>query len=950
MKLTIEQIDLINEQPMVVRMPHGDEYAWTMGDGWSDEQLNQVCCDVKNSVNLIPHGYPDLPQLSKLTALILLQCCYPNIEVVKGVPLMVDELPLQKDDGVNWYPYNYKAVQTISNSGDDESDLTGDVNLSYGEPIELADGSTIMLAEWREEEHPRDAHGRFVAGIGESHTNENRLSRALSSAGQRQGVPGYGQNAPTRAQRFYEAFASQMAVKIADAGTQGLGARVWNNSDATTRRKLLEAIGNQIRDYMEVHAQNVETDYASMRNMLDAAPYDDFLRNAVNDIGLIPTPRDSASIAEALDRHLGITSRVTGPQERNIKGWLDTGSQFVSKLQMKRAYDSRDVTPIVASKEWVVESITNEVKNRLPNYDAMTAGQKEDLSARVTFAVNGSLVASEANAENPDFPIAMNVNKSKVGGEVLTSEPAMDNLIAMVTTSPTMQRIFADPLTNMPIYRAEPAFTALNYRNRAEMIDAGATVHEQRGATRGRLQDIVEYNDDLYSITKNNETGEVRITPLQDTSAIAPYLLDKMLGVTKRSNGQTLASKALQNMLERTGGDFKAMHEERKAKEAERQQKRRNRRNGGWSDDLSQKMFGDRSKVKIVDSGGNEIDPSLNPTITAFWGRSMSAADVADMVGAPDGAKITIDASQTSCQINANTSDLMGTGAVVTQSRLFTKNSTTGDITCYNSYFRIRHPLVGLSDKKRKFERMIIRSDAGIEPISPSRKERYQNEIADLQDMIDDKIAQGTKKLPSGVGIRIFARQVESMIRAGVTQLSVSAAGDYNSDDWNGYTTWAKFGYNTRIGSGRISGFNSTDLNSLMSEVASSGPWQGKTGSYVWEMTGSQFSGSFDLSQGSTSRKVLSEYIKRTNSRAQEDLKLDIELSDLLRAVRFYLREDAMPTQAELEQDKNDGFPMSDEDNALLDEIWKDIAAGKVEDDLDNQLAALGMQDDIYFE
>ena len=960
MKLTIEQIDLVNEQPMVVQLPHGDRFTWTNNVGFDKEELNLLCCTVPNPEDLIPFGYPVNPQINKLTALILLQCCYPNLTVIQGVPLIVDELPLPDDDNeqgfVDWYPYDYKQARTMAPQ--DQQDVFDDnVDLSYGgEPIELADGKTIMLADWKEEEHPRDAHGRFIAGMGggTSQTNvrqENRLSQALQGLADNYA---YGRQ-NSEASRRHRILTEQIAEHVVAGGVHGVMARAWKifENDGDKREELVKAISKNVADYSGTIGAGGDLNLTSDQKR-------GILQQSLRDIGINEMPRVMLDQTEAketiklmLQDVLNVNPDTLSPEQvtRTLQ-WSRaiSGSQdyFITTTQLQQAYNARNNQLAFIGTHNVRADIENEVKRQMGGfYNDLSQGQKQDIKARIDYAIAKSIADGEENKNDANYNLAENLIDTKTGnGELVRSDLSQSKIVSNIMRGENL-RVFADPLTGKPVARPEPARAPVEFANRNEMIAGGGRVHEQRGATRGRQNDIVEMNGDLFSIAKDATSGQITLTPLRNTSEIAPYLLDKMLGVTARSTGKIEASVALQNMMERTGQDFLTLHNERKAKARQREANKR-KKGKGFRDELSEKVFGNRSNISVVDVQGNSL-PANSPELTQFWGREMTAADLADIIGAPDGCRIAVNISGNSCTLSAVTRDLLGTGATVNQNRRFTRESD-GSLTCYNSYFRISHPLGELADKKRLHERTLIRHNAGVSTLTGHQKRQIEDKVEQIKRQIDTSVAQGTKNLPSGVGIRIFAKQIESMIRAGVTQLTVSAAGDYGSYDYNGYTTWAKFGYNkTLYGGDKPQGFTSTNLNDLMSEVATTGPWAGKTGAYAWEMTGSGFSGMFDLSEGSKARKVLSEYIKRTNNRASEDLKLDIELSELMRRVRIALAEEEVATQAD-GTDKNDGFPMSDEDMALLDEIWKDIAAGKVEDDLDNQLAAMGMQDDIYAE
>lgn len=111
-------------------------------------------------------------------------------------------------------------------------------------------------------------------------------------------------------------------------------------------------------------------------------------------------------------------------------------------------------------------------------------------------------------------------------------------------------------------------------------------------------------------------------------------------------------------------------------------------------------------------------------------------------------------------------------------------------------------------------------------------------------------------KTKTGIGAKIFARQVKKASKLGYTRIVTDAAGRKGSN-YNGYYTWARFGYNSRLG---------THKYSLPAPYNTAKTIQGvmrmKGGREAWKEHGGMFYGTFDLRKGSKSRKILSAYLK----------------------------------------------------------------------------------------
>ncbi len=119
------------------------------------------------------------------------------------------------------------------------------------------------------------------------------------------------------------------------------------------------------------------------------------------------------------------------------------------------------------------------------------------------------------------------------------------------------------------------------------------------------------------------------------------------------------------------------------------------------------------------------------------------------------------------------------------------------------------------------------------------------------------------KEKGKGLGTEILANIVKGTVDKGFTHISLTAAGDYDSHSrgFNGYYTWARFGFDgTVVGPKDIANtayrevpYGRTKVSELM---------RTKEGRKFWLENGSDFDGVFDLKEGSLSRRVLSAYLK----------------------------------------------------------------------------------------
>lgn len=129
------------------------------------------------------------------------------------------------------------------------------------------------------------------------------------------------------------------------------------------------------------------------------------------------------------------------------------------------------------------------------------------------------------------------------------------------------------------------------------------------------------------------------------------------------------------------------------------------------------------------------------------------------------------------------------------------------------------------------------------------------------------KIAENS--LYAGKSLEIFSNQVKNAAKSGFSRIEVMAAGSPNDKTYNGYYTWAAYGYKPSNASslvGKI--FDKTGSNY--------GTWENmmksKLGRADFKQYGQGWSGSFDLKKGSDSIKQLAAYSKdrKANSKKQK--------------------------------------------------------------------------------
>lgn len=111
----------------------------------------------------------------------------------------------------------------------------------------------------------------------------------------------------------------------------------------------------------------------------------------------------------------------------------------------------------------------------------------------------------------------------------------------------------------------------------------------------------------------------------------------------------------------------------------------------------------------------------------------------------------------------------------------------------------------------------------------------------------------------SGKSLEIFTSQVKEAKKQGFQKINVNAAGEPNDKEYNGYYTWAAYGYKPN--------YSNLLIQSIKIRTGRDyGTWEtmmkSKQGRADWKANGQSWDGSFDLNKGSNSIKQLAAYTK----------------------------------------------------------------------------------------
>ncbi len=123
------------------------------------------------------------------------------------------------------------------------------------------------------------------------------------------------------------------------------------------------------------------------------------------------------------------------------------------------------------------------------------------------------------------------------------------------------------------------------------------------------------------------------------------------------------------------------------------------------------------------------------------------------------------------------------------------------------------------------------------------------------------------EKTGNGLGAEIFGRQVENAAKLGVKRIMAHAAGNAEKENYNGYYTWPRFGYDQSVAfltskiKERVKR-DWPDAKSVQDIMVTS------NGRNWWKKNGGDLTDAeFDLKEGSRSMQIFQSYVKERNER-----------------------------------------------------------------------------------
>jgi hypothetical protein len=103
-------------------------------------------------------------------------------------------------------------------------------------------------------------------------------------------------------------------------------------------------------------------------------------------------------------------------------------------------------------------------------------------------------------------------------------------------------------------------------------------------------------------------------------------------------------------------------------------------------------------------------------------------------------------------------------------------------------------------------------------------------------------------------------RQVQALSKLGVDRIETNAAGSKHDTSYNGYYTWARFGYNAHFDASEY-GFSRGEMPASVRNARTlHGVMRTQEGRDWWRENGGGFGGVFNLHPGSTSMRVWNKY------------------------------------------------------------------------------------------
>lgn len=131
-----------------------------------------------------------------------------------------------------------------------------------------------------------------------------------------------------------------------------------------------------------------------------------------------------------------------------------------------------------------------------------------------------------------------------------------------------------------------------------------------------------------------------------------------------------------------------------------------------------------------------------------------------------------------------------------------------------------------------------------------------------VRDLLNGPFVYNAYLRAKGAGLRIFEQQVVHLKAAGIKLMRANC---FRGPDFNGYITWAKFGYDGRIPPHVRRKLpeewkNAVRVQQIIRIIDGSGR---RIGEEWWEKNGDSFDGVFDLTDGSISLNQFRDYLRR---------------------------------------------------------------------------------------
>lgn len=248
--------------------------------------------------------------------------------------------------------------------------------------------------------------------------------------------------------------------------------------------------------------------------------------------------------------------------------------------------------------------------------------------------------------------------------------------------------------------------------------------------------------------------------------------------------------------------------------------------------------------VKIITTAydGTDLTPQIEQASASLFGEAKTPEELAQLIGAPPGAEVAI------------VPDYKGDLSLYMR----------GPITDSGGY-----PYMNWVDGH------MVREER--EYVATRTMYRDGEELV----IYNASFFMGEAYQGQGLGLQVFSDEVQNAIDAGISHIKTDAAGDGliplgTEDRANGYYTWARMGY--------IGDLPQKSLDRLGAAIAD-GTAPSEWGSYTtvqelmqtsagrdwWKANGSAWEGVFDLSDGSLSRKMLSDYLREKGMYTQAD-------------------------------------------------------------------------------